>query len=242
MTGRSAWLLALIVPVCACQGKSGATAPTPPLQAPTNSAPTVTLRAAGPASCAPTRFGCTVTLVADAADPDDDPLTYLWSGTSSGFRGDFSGDGWCRGGQAPQRNTAVCDIRSPEQVVLGSVTVSDDHGHAVAASLQIIGEGVNHPPSVRLTPPFSLPGGSVTLEMFGFIEDPDGANLCTADHVVSGSASGDCRPYVAFWSSCLEGGVTLDVDRTAMSGTCDVTLKVRDTAGLIGTTVTTIRY
>ncbi len=109
-----------------------------------------------------------------------------------------------------------------------------------SASLQMIGEGVNHPPSVRLTTP--LPGGSVTLEMFGVIEDPDEPNLCIALHVVSASAAGDCRPNVAFWSSCLEGGVTVDIYRTAQTGTCDVTLKVRDSAGLVGTTVKSIPY
>ena len=42
--------------------------------------------------------------------------------------------------------------------------------------------------------------GSVTLEMFGSIEDPDEPGLCGAEHVVSGSAAGDCKPAVAFWS------------------------------------------
>lgn len=66
--------------------------------------------------------------------------------------------------------------------------------------------------------------------------------LCYPEYVVSGSAAGDCRPAVAFRSSCLEGGVTVDIYHTAQSGTCEVTLKVRDSAGLVGTTVTTVRY
>lgn len=42
--------------------------------------------------------------------------------------------------------------------------------------------------------------------------------------------------------ACLEGGPTVDIYRTATTGTCEVTLKVRDSANLVGTTVTTIRY
>jgi hypothetical protein len=137
---------------------------------------------------------------------------------------------------------ATCRIYSPEQVVAVSVIVRDDRDHAATATLNVVGEGVNHPPAVQLGKPFTLPGGSPTLEMFGSFVDPDEPDMCTNDHVVGGSATGDCRPGIAFWSSCLEGGPTVDVYRTAATGTCELTLKVRDSANLVGTTVTTIRY
>src|SRR5262249_58784846 len=138
--------------------------------------------------------------------------------------------------------TAACTIFSPEQIGVASVIVRDDHDHAATASLNVIGGGVNHPPAVLLGQPFTLPGHSVTLEMYGSIVDPDEPNICTNDHVVGGSATGDCRPNIAFWSSCLEGGPTVDIYPTATTGTCEVTLKARASANLVGTTVKAIPY
>src|SRR5262249_42350050 len=152
--------------------------------------------------------------------------------TLSQFRSD-----WPVGGP-----TAPSPIFSPKQIVGASVIVRYVHDHAATASLSVIGEGVNHPPAVLLGKPFTLPGHSVTLEMFGSIVDPDEPNICTNDHVVGGFATGDCRPNIAFWSSCLEGGPTVDIYPTATTGTCEVTLKVRDSANLVGTTVKAIRY
>ncbi len=217
---------------------SPSTPPGPSIVPGVNAAPTVTLASQGSPSCNPAGTagrGCTVALKALASDPDGDPLTYSWSGTTA-----FSPTtGFCFSSPVPS-DTATCLIYSPEQVVVGSVVVRDDHGNTATASLQVFGEGVNHAPQIVLSPPMPL-GGS-TLEMFGRIEDPDEGALCQPAYVVSGSASGDCKSSVAFWSSCLEGGPTVDIYRTAPTGTCQVTLKVRDSANLVGTTVTTIRY
>ena len=248
MTRRHVRSLVVVLVAALAVDACGSSSSAPNTGAPSrvvNSAPNLELTTQGPASCNPVGqrnpfgqpSGSSVTLIALAQDADGDPLSYSWSGTTS-----FSPNtGYCQAA-SPSSNVALCTIRSPEEIIVGSVTVRDDHGHEVSANIQVIGEGVNHPPSVRLSPPFTLPGGSVTLEMFGSIEDPDEPGLCGAEHVVSGSAAGDCKPTVAFWSSCLEGGPTVDIYRTAQSGTCEVTLKVRDSAGLVGSTVTNIRY
>jgi hypothetical protein len=173
-----------------------------------------------------------------AIDSDGDPLSYSWSGTTA-----FSPySSVCSSGLPVDGPTVACRISSPEQVVVASVIVRDDHDHAATASLTVIGEGVNHPPAVVLGKPFTLPGNSVTLEMFGGFLDPDEPFMCTYDHVVGGSAAGDCRPNIAIWASCLEGGLTVDVYRTRTAGTCEVTLEVRDSANLVGSTVTNVRY
>lgn len=225
---------------CAC-GSSAPSATAPSSTASVNRGPTVTLTTVGPASCNPTGLPspynfCQV-IVKALAQNFEGNVSYSWSGTTPGSPfGSCASDGPVAG------PSALCTIHSPEQVVVASVIVRDDHDHAATASLEVIGEGVNHPPSVRLGKPFALPGATVTLEMFGSFEDPDEPHMCTNDHVVGGSATGDCRPNIAVWASCLEGGLTVDVYRTAARGTCEVTLTVRDSANLVGTTVTPIRY
>jgi hypothetical protein len=241
---RACETAALLASVAFCACGSSAPRATAPSSPPAGTRiPAVTLTTDGPASCnpvgrpSPHQF-CQIIVRASAKDFDGN-VSYSWSGTTA-----FSPatSGLCASDGPVQGPTATCTIYSPEQVVVASVTVRDDRGHAATASLNVRGEGVNHPPTVLLGKPFTLPGGSVTLEMFGSIVDPDEPNICANDHVVGGSATGDCRPNIAFWSSCLEGGPTVDIYRTTTTGTCEVTLNVRDSANLIGTTVITVRY
>lgn len=230
------WLVG--VGFCAC-GNAGNAAPsmTPPAGV------TVTLTTDGPASCNPVgqpwpSYSCKVTVMAQAKGFEG-TLSYSWSGVTAFSPG---ASGWCDSGGPVAGPSAACRIYSPEQIVVASVTVRDDHGHAATGSMSVTGEGVNHPAAVRLGNPFTLPNGSPTLELYGQFVDPDEPNMCTADHVAGGSVTGDCRPNLAYWSSCLEGGPTVDIYRTATAGTCEVTLKVRDSANLVGTTVLTVRY
>src|SRR6266540_2054790 len=119
-------MMALLAAVC---GKPSPSAPTASSSIP-NRTPTVNLTTQGPSSCNPvgsainpdgSATGCPVTLIAIAADADGDPLTYSWSGNTS-----FSQNtGYCRA-TSQGSNIGTCTIRSPEEIIVGSVTVRDD--------------------------------------------------------------------------------------------------------------------
>jgi hypothetical protein len=198
----------------------------------------VTIESIGPPTCNPVGrpLGCLIPLKAVARNAEAAQLSYVWTGAS------ILHNAYCSSPQYPENERANCSILSPEQVVVAAVTVRDARGREASSTLRLTGEGTNHPPTVRFSPPFTLPGGSPTLEMFGIIDDPDEGQLCLAPHVVSASASGDCQQQATISSSCLEGGPTLDVYRTKASGSCEATVQVRDSAGLAGTSVFTIRY
>ena len=173
-----------------------------PTTASRNSAPVVTVAFDGPSSCAiKPGTTCTLQVVAQATDPDGDPLQYAWSG--------------CAAGASPR---ATCTIAQIGQVS-ASVTVSDDKAHIVTAA--ITGEGVatpNGPPSAVVafqgasscTP---LPAKPCTLAVAAQATDPDG----------------DVLKYQ--WSGCASGtasSASCTVDRP---GRVEATVQVSDDRG-----------
>jgi hypothetical protein len=153
----------------ACDKKS----PTAPAQ---NGAPTVTVAFQGVSSCTPQPGQtCTLDVLAQATDPDGDPLRYSWSG--------------CASGSAAR---ATCTVDKVGQVT-ASVQVSDDHGHTVNGSAS--GEGLsvlNSPPIVRIV---FQNAASCT---------PRPAAPCTVAVVAHASdADGDTLTYR--WSGCASG-------------------------------------
>jgi hypothetical protein len=171
---------------------------------------------------------CYIGVQVQASDPDEDTLTYVWSGCATGTYID-----------------AICTVSAPGDNV-ASVIVSDSHGHSVSANIASL--GVNTAPHLELSAPFPLPGNTPTMEMSGRIADteeqlcggaPFGGGACPL--LVSGTISGACKPIYAFNCSCFDG-TFLDVYRTASSGECTATFTVQDSWGLQGTTSKTFGY
>lgn len=132
---RLASALGTLVLVLACEDSPTGPTPTTPIPTPTpaNRAPTVTI--AGADSCHPTNgsggvIPCAIALRADAEDPDDDALSYEWSGCGQGTA-----------------RTVRCSIDRLAELT-ATVTVSDGHGHEVVASKAI--RGVNAVPTNQL--------------------------------------------------------------------------------------------
>lgn len=171
-----------------------------------NTPPSVAMTFEGSSTCAlsPGR-SCTLRVLAQATDPDEDPLQYIWSG--------------CATGTAPR---AECTVVRPGPVV-ASVAVSDDHGHTATAT--ITGEGVstpNSPPTVNVvfrgasacTP---LPGRPCNLDVAVQASDPDG----------------DALRYQ--WSGCASGTGSSASCTVATPGRVEAIVQVTDEHGLATT-------
>jgi hypothetical protein len=177
-----------------------------------NAAPTVTVVFRGASACTPLPDKpCTVDVLAQASDPDGDPLRYAWSG--------------CATGTSP---IATCTIDRPGPAN-ASVEVSDDHGHIVTGSIS--GDGTNHPPEVHIGYITVFPSG--TIELLGNVKDPDEGFLCGRQYCVSATASGACGS-ARLECTCL-AGLEASVTRIAASGTCTVTFSLKDSWGQLGT-------
>ena len=196
---------ALVLAFAACERS-----PTSPAQ---NGTPAVTVAFQGASTCTPQpATPCTLEVVAQATDPDGDPLRYGWSG--------------CATGTSPR---ATCVVGRPGAVV-ALVEVNDDHGHAVTA--YVSGEGTNHPPGVQIGAFWVSPDGG-SVEAYGNVNDPDEGFLCGRQYCVSAAASGACGS-ATLECTCL-AGLEARVLRTAASGTCALTFSLRDSWGELGT-------
>jgi len=120
-----------------------------------NQPPTVTLAWVnggknGGGTCHPE---CSITLRADASDPEGDALSYNWSGCTSG-----------------NEQTARCTIESVGAVT-ASVVVSDGHGGLATAAVEA--QGVNAAPNVSGGRTLSGPHATLAVSA----SDPDGDAL-----------------------------------------------------------------
>lgn len=198
-------------------------APAPEVSPPEpNRPPRISLAFDGPSGCHPRRAAsgvvpCTVSLVAEAKDPDGDPITLSWSGCASGSQAQ-----------------AACTIDGPGSFV-ATLEVRDSHGASARASLTA--QGVNGPPSATLSasPPFTV-GHFVGI--YGGVRDADDGYVCGRSWCVRAQASGACGPAAFLECTCLED-LYAEVTPTA-AGTCTVTVTLRDDWGLEGTS--TVRF
>jgi len=92
-----------------------------------------------------------------------------------------------------------------------------------------------------------FPLGATTLEAFNSIDDPDEGMLCgggfgPCPYLQSIAVSGDCKNTYAYTCGCISGGGELDVYRTATSGLCSISISVKDSWGLVGTSTFNVRY
>jgi hypothetical protein len=147
-------------------------------------------------------FSCALDVVAQASDPDGDPLTYSWSG--------------CAAGDASK---AVCTIRDPGAVT-ATVAVDDGHGHRVTASgsAQVEREAENAAPSVTVVFPSGdectpSPGRPCVLDVFAQASDPDG------------------DPLQYSWSGCATGNAERAVCSVASPGQVTAAVTVDDGQG-----------
>jgi hypothetical protein len=184
-----------------------------------NSPPAVTISFPNGSTCTPQKGApCSLLVVAEGSDADDDPLRYSWSG--------------CAGGTGPR---ADCIISSPGPVV--ATVAADDGQHVVKASATATGAGTNSPPRLQVGYITRLPA-STTINVLGNVIDPDDGFLCGAQYCRGMTSSGACRGNYLD-CTCL-GGLETEVIPTATAGSCTLTFSLVDGWGAVGTPTITI--
>jgi Bacterial Ig domain len=179
---------------------------------PSNNPPSVAVSFPAGAQCTPSpSTPCALDVVAQAVDPDGDPLHYSWSGCATG---------------AGER--ARCTVVSPG-LVTATVTVDDLHAHVVRASAT--GTGVNRLPDVSVGyVVITATGGEI--DVLGGIVDPEDGFLCGAEYCGGLTVAGACGTgFLA--CSCL-ADLEARIIRTATAGTCTITFEVKDKWGAVG--------
>jgi hypothetical protein len=171
-----------------------------------------------------------VTFTANARDPDDDRLTYSWSG--------------CASGDEP---TSRCRIDRPGEFE-ARVTVRDGRGGRAEATGTA--EGTNRAPNPALSTCFAYccPGGScscasglppgqpATCWWEGWDDlDPDGDSWSCGRVTVQGNCTGGGV------AACGGLGDAIEVDfRTGTGGSCSVSVVVREAWGAERTVSTNV--
>jgi hypothetical protein len=191
----------------------------PSAPGPANRAPTARITFSGSNTCpAP----CSVALLAIASDPNTDPLTYTWGGCA------VADTNW---------GTAHCRVASAGTFT-ATLTVSDGHGGTATDSATVTGVAATPTP----TPPpptvdflgagWASPAAPPYIGYFGVDANAsDGAGSPVCD-CVGAEAQGVCViSHVA--CRCMLG-IWLDVYTTAPTGSCTLTLTVRDRWGQLG--------
>jgi hypothetical protein len=165
----------------------------------------------GPSTCSPLPGRpCELTVAATATDPEGGPINYRWSG--------------CAAGGAPQ---AQCLVDALGEVI-ASVEVSDAQG--LSAKAEVHGTGTNQAPEFGIGYTWVSPGGG-SIEFLGWVRDPDEGFLWGSQYCVSTTASGACTKASL---RCPSSGPELILLRAAASGTCEVTIQVKDSWNEIG--------
>jgi hypothetical protein len=187
---------------------------------PRNRPPSVHVVFPAGSQCAPSPGApCTLEVIAQATDPDDDSLHYSWSGCASGTG-----------------VRALCTVSAPGPVT-ATVSVDDLHSHIVHASATASGAGVNRLPDVFIGGIVIPAAGQGEIDMLGNVMDPDNGFLCGREYCGTIAAAGDCGR--AFLSCTCLAGLEARIVRTATVGTCAVTFEVKDKWGAVGKPVVT---
>jgi hypothetical protein len=183
---------------------------------PEKAAPSVAVVFATGDECTPSPGRpCVLDVLAQAVDPDGDPLHYSWSGCAAG-----------------NGERARCTVAAPGEAT-ATVTVDDGQGHAVSESAT--GRGVNRLPDVSIGYVAAVGG---EIDLLGNVVDPEDGSLCGAQYCGSVATTGACGT-ASLACSCL-AGLEVRVTRAGAAGTCSIAIEVKDKWGAVGRPVITI--